>query len=521
MKTDRSTAVPIRSATPTRAPRSLLRFNQLGRHLAGDLDHAWPLDAVNAAAVTAGLLTHSVVIWFHIVFLVQAVAALLLPFRRFALRCAIWTVVSAALVAYSVIQGQTPAVELSELPLLTTVLILVYLGAQARSHVVEQLTIAQQVEVQRSHHELESLRHQVEQAQHLELLGRASLSSAHDLRNVFAVISGCASELNEEMYGRRAATRVLEILNATDRAMAIVSDLQETGLQRPMGDGPVDLRAMAHHLEPLLRRLTPSDITLEMVCADQSIRVRMDRTSLLQILMNLVVNATDAIDGAGVVRVRCERVVRQRPGMPMSRASAVLSVSDTGPGIAEDVLAQVFEPGFSTKSGDHSGLGLATVWRIVDRWHGSVDIESSPGAGTTVRVELPLFDHRERRHALVVVHDARARQLVVEELVELDFDVVEASEALEACDLVTENRIVDLAVLDEACAADRGLAEVAHLASVPSVHVLGKRNDPERRLPTNRVDAAWLVGVMVSRSLAAYPVESGESRADPLGSQIN
>lgn len=520
MKKATSTATPRRATTSTR-PSRFLRFNQLGRHLAGDLDHAWPLDVVNAAAITAGLLTHSVVVWFHIVFLVQAVAALLLPFRRFALRCAFWTAVSAALVTYSVIQGQTPSVELSELPLLTTVLILVYLGAQARSHVVEQLTIAQQIEVQRSHHELESLRHQVEQAQHLELLGRASLSSAHDLRNVFAVISGCASELNEEMYGRRAATRVLEILNATDRALAIVSDLQETGLQRPMGDGPVDLRAMAHHLEPLLRRLTPSAISLEMVCTDQSICVRMDRTSLLQILMNLVVNATDAIDGPGVVRLRCERVVRHRPGMPMTRASAVLSVSDTGPGIPEDILAQVFEPGFTTKSGDHSGLGLATVWRIVDRWQGSIDIESSPGAGTMVRVELPLFDHHERRSALVVVHDARARQLLVEELVELDFDVVEAGDALEACDLVIEHRTADLALLDEASASDPGLADVAHLASVPSVHVLGKRNDPERRLPTNRVDAAWLVGVVASRSHVAPPLAAGGSPVDEPKLQIS
>ena len=119
---------------------------------------------------------------------------------------------SAALVGVSVVQGRTPAVELSELPLLTMVLILVYLGAQAGGHVVDQLTIAQQEIIERSHHELESLRHQVEQAQRLELLGRASLSSAHDLRNVFSVINGCAEELNDEMYGRRAATRGLEIL---------------------------------------------------------------------------------------------------------------------------------------------------------------------------------------------------------------------------------------------------------------------------------------------------------------------
>ena len=170
MNGDTSTGESIGSAVPARTSRAG-RFSNLGQLLAGDLVHAWPLDVINAAAITAGVLTHSVVIWFHIVFLVQAVAALLLPFRRFALRCAFWTAVSAALVAVSVVQGHTPSVELSELPLLTMVLILVYLGAQARAHVVEQLTVAQQEILERSQHELESLRHQVEQAQRLEMLG--------------------------------------------------------------------------------------------------------------------------------------------------------------------------------------------------------------------------------------------------------------------------------------------------------------------------------------------------------------
>ena len=474
------------------------RFNNLGRHLAGDLRHAWPLDVVNGLAITAGVLTHSVVVWFHIVFLVQAVSALLLPFRRFAFRCAIWTAISAALVTWSVVQGHTPSVELSELPLLTTVLIMVYLGAQARSHVVEQLTAAQAVVVERSHHELESLRHQVEQAQRLELLGRASLSSAHDLRNVFAVISGCADELNEEMYGRRAATRVLEILNATDRALAIISDLQLTGSQRSMADGPIDLRAMTNHMEPLLRRLTPSPISLQMTCTDQPICVQMDRTSLLQILMNLVVNATDAIQGQGVVKVTCERVIRHRPDSPMPRSSAVLTVTDSGPGIPDDVLARVFEPGFTTKTGEHSGLGLATVWRIVDRWQGSIDIESSPNTGTTVRVEFALFDHTARRRALVVVGDTRARQMLVEELGERDFDVIAAGDALEACDNVMGQRPVDLALLDEASASDPSLATVAQLVKVPRVHVLGTDSHAERRIPTNSVDAASLVSAAIT-----------------------
>jgi CheY-like chemotaxis protein len=182
----------------------------------------------------------------------------------------------------------------------------------------------------------------------------------------------------------------------------------------------------------------------------------------------------------------------------MPRSSAVLTVADSGPGIPDDVLARVFEPGFTTKTGEHSGLGLATVWRIVDRWQGSIDIESSPTTGTTVRVEFPLFDHTARRRALVVVADARARQMLVEELGERDFDVIAAGDALEACDSVMGQRPVDLALLDQTSGTDPGLATVAQLAKVDRVQVLGRDGVPERRIPTNRVDAAQLVSAAIT-----------------------
>jgi signal transduction histidine kinase/CheY-like chemotaxis protein len=479
-------------------PRRFVPFDELGRHLAGEVRRAWPLDVVNAVAITAGVLSHSVVVWFHIVFLVQALAALVLPFRRFAARLAVWTTVSAVFVAWSVVRGETPAVELSELPLLTTVLILIYLGAQARSHVSTRLVQAERLEVERSQHELESLRHQIEQGQRLELLGRASLSIAHDLRNVLAIIGASAAELNEEMQGRVALNRVLEILNATDRALSIVSDLQLAGRQRPINEEPIDLRAMTNHFEPLLRRLTPKQIDLHVSCTDHPVCVRMDRTSLLQVLMNLIGNATDAIDGEGSIWVTCERVIRHRPGSPAPRTTAVLTVADSGRGIAGVDLAKVFEAGFTTKSGDHSGLGLATVWRIVDRWQGSIDVESSPSGGTTVRMEFPLFDEFERRRALVVLDDAVARQLLADELSELDFEVLTAADALEACDLLLQQPVLTVAVLDSRCAADVSFARLARLDAIRYVSILGENEDALRRIPANPVDAALVVSAMLT-----------------------
>ena len=92
----------------------------------------------------------------------------------------------------------------------------------------------------------------------------------------------------------------------------------------------------------------------------------------------------------------------------------------------------MFEPGFTTKAGAHSGLGLATVRRLVDRWQGTIEVDTSASNGTRVRVELPMFDRTERRQALVVVGDAGARQLLVAALAHRDIDVFAAGDALQA-----------------------------------------------------------------------------------------
>lgn len=161
----------------------------------------------------------------------------------------------------------------------------------------------------------------------------------------------------------------------------------------------------------------------------------------------------------------------------------------------------MFEPGFTTKAGAHSGLGLATVRRLVDRWQGTIDIDSTAVSGTTVRVVLPLFDGSERRRALVVVDDAGARQLLVAALAELDVDVIEVGDSLEACDAVMGQPPADYVVLDEAAASDPGLARVARLSDVRCVHVLAGSGQAGHRLPTDRAGAADVVRVLRQRRM--------------------
>lgn len=487
-------------AVPSRARPASRQRTSVEQRLSGELRHAWPLDLVNAAAAIIGVLTQSVVVWFHIIFLVLALAALVLPFKRFVVRLVGWMAVSAALVAWSVVGGHTPRVELSELPLLFAVLVLAYLSAQARGHVVQRLEATQTELVARADNELEALRHQLEQAQRLEMLGRASQSIAHDLRNVFTVVNACTADLAEEMHGRKALARVMEIANASDRGVSIVNDLLMTGRKNTV-DGPVDLGDVVQHLSPLLQRLTGPRVKLRLECGPTPVRASIDRTSVLQILMNLVVNATEAIEGPGNISVSCERITTSTPSEP-SGSFAVLTVVDDGPGIPADVAARMFESGYSTKGLDHSGLGLATVWRIVQRWGGRISVDSAEGRGTTVRIELPLREVASVRSAAVVLSDATARELLTAELVGRGYRVAAAAYALEACDVVADVGAIELALLDEHAADDPSLHHVARLDQV-GVVVLGSEPAP-KRLPRTRDEARDLLDHLLALPPLAF-----------------
>ena len=139
-------------------------------------------------------------------------------------------------------------------------------------------------------------------------------------------------------------------------------------------------------IEPLLRRLVRRGIAFRMEMPPTDTMVRIDRVGLTQVLMNLVANASDAIESQGTITVSSRQTLTASPGDPARTTSIV--VSDTGCGFSREAMERAFEPDFTTKDGDHGGYGLATVWHIVDRCGGAVQVDSAPGAGTTVSIRV-------------------------------------------------------------------------------------------------------------------------------------
>ena len=320
----------------------------------------------------------------------------------------------------------------------------------------------------------------------LEQLARASRAIAHDLRNVFSVITACAVDLYDEMHGRQAAALVLEILNAGERGLLAATELLQAGRTEPEVVRPIDVVRQVAELQPILRRLAAPTVTVELAAATSAAWASIDRTSLLQVLMNLVANASDASSEGSTVTVGVARARRQDIGGSWNDVVA-LSVTDRGAGIPAATMSKMFDDGFSTKEGPHWGLGLSVVRRVVDRCGGWIGVESAPGIGTTMRVELPFVEPEQTGLALVVVRDDLRRLWLADSLSALGIEVIAVPDALEACDVV--GRVLpDIAVLDAQAAADRGLRHIARLDDVPCPILL------ERDEPSSLEDGQAIVG---------------------------
>jgi PAS domain S-box-containing protein len=286
---------------------------------------------------------------------------------------------------------------------------------------------------------------QQRQAQKLEAIGRLAGGVAHDFNNLLTVIAGNTELLSRE-FGVRGLfhDEVEGIRQAADRAAALTRQLLTFSRQQILQLQVLDLREVVANLEKMLRRVIGEDVELITVSDDDLGRVRADRGRMEQLVMNLVVNARDAMPHGGQLVLRTANAEIDAAN-PAGRY-VLLEVSDSGVGMDAATQSRIFEPFFTTKGKAGTGLGLSTVYGIVQQSGGRIDVESAPGRGTTFRVHLPRVEakaqtstpaprqrpERGRETILLVEDEPLVRQVMARILRSQGYHVIEARSAEEA-----------------------------------------------------------------------------------------
>jgi signal transduction histidine kinase len=301
---------------------------------------------------------------------------------------------------------------------------------------------------------------QLRQAQKMEAVGRLAGGLAHDFNNLLTVIMGHAQVLLNEMAAEHPfRTKIEEMQKAGDRAATLIRQLLTFSRKQPSTPKVLSVNPLITNFETMMRRLIGEDLELTLALAPQDLRISADPAQVEQVLMNLVVNARDAMPKGGKLRIETAQVELTRTPMyhvqlPALGTFVKLSVSDTGSGMSTDTLTHIFEPFFTTKEeGKGTGLGLSTVFGIVTQSGGGLDVTSRIGQGSrfdvyfpsvrshpapTTSDQSPRSSNRGRETILLVEDDASVRDLVRDELKKLGYRVLESKNGLEACLVATQ-----------------------------------------------------------------------------------
>lgn len=238
--------------------------------------------------------------------------------------------------------------------------------------------------------ERRQLQARMAQAQKLEAVGQVAGTVAHDFNNLLSVVLGYADILGEVLPVDGAHARPLaELTRAASQAKALTRKLLTFSRRQPAEQRPFDLAALTAELQPVLDRLLGPQIELSCHLSAPAV-VFGNPAEWEQVLLNLLMNARDAMPSGGVIRLSVERVTLTQDPQLRDGEWVELAVTDTGTGMSAATLAQAFDPFFTTKpAGSGTGLGLATVYTAALHAGGAARIESALGVGTTVRVLLP------------------------------------------------------------------------------------------------------------------------------------
>ena len=251
------------------------------------------------------------------------------------------------------------------------------------------------------------LEEQLRQSQKMEAIGRLAGGIAHDFNNLLTAINGYSQILTAELSGgTRAHDAAAHIQRSAKRAAGLTEQLLVFTRQRPQRERVVALNDMVRATSSMLGRLIGEDVELVLELGDDAGCVRADPTQLEQVLLNLVVNARDAMPDGGRLRIETAAAAHKD-----GRAGVRLSSRDNGCGIAPEVRPHIFEPFFTTKEvGKGTGLGLSIVYGVVTQAGGTISVESAPGQGAAFHIWLPRVDAPGSEEAPPPAPGARAKR---------------------------------------------------------------------------------------------------------------
>jgi PAS domain S-box-containing protein len=365
-------------------------------------------------------------------------------------------------------------------------------------------------ELKRAEQEHERLEAQLRQAHRMEAVGQLAGGVAHDFNNLLQVILGYGEmALEDPVADGSQRTNIEEMVKAGERARTLVGQLLAFSRRQVLEMKDVDLNEVVAGLVKMMGRVIGEHITLDVFAGHDLGIVRADPGQIEQILMNLCVNARDAMPDGGTITIEtenvridqayCEDHAWARPGR-----FVLLSITDTGHGIDEKTMANVFEPFFTTKDvGEGTGLGLSTVYGLVKQHEGSVNVYSEVGKGTTVKIYLPVVERDAHtvgdkiegpvvggtETILLAEDDEKVRELTRGILEEAGYTVLAVADGEEALRVFEQHAgEIDLALLDVVMPRLGGRAVLERIReSHPEVAVLFASGYSANAIHTNFV----------------------------------
>jgi ligand-binding sensor domain-containing protein/signal transduction histidine kinase/CheY-like chemotaxis protein len=353
------------------------------------------------------------------------------------------------------------------------------------------------VERKRAEEEKEKIRAQLFQSQKMEAIGKLAGGVAHDFNNILTAIHGCVDvalmNINDKdpLY-----TDLKEILNDVDHASSLTRQLLLFSRKHLMNFNPLKINKMIIKLFKMLQRLIGENIEIVLDLDSDLWTIQADRGTIEQVIMNLVINARDAMINGGQLKIKTENVELDEDqcnkiSEARSGTFVCLSVKDTGVGIDKNVVEQLFEPFFTTKkSGRGTGLGLSVVYGIVKQHEGWIDVYSETGNGAEFKIYLPsitddsneetdnsvsidkLKGHGEK--VLVVEDEESVLEFVKRALKECGYNVCSAASAWEALDIFEKEKRDFKLLFSDVVLPDRNGVELADevLSRCPDIKVL-------------------------------------------------